>query len=262
MTPLGNEVFFTAFRILFEQVRFDRGRVVLDGWGDASLDALRLVTNVPSFFAGLLLRGGPVASEEIAYANLHGIQTLYVRGESSPDDLSALTEVEAPGVEVEVIDAGGSALEPPEETRARLAEWLTACEKDLAPAEVRYHPAEVVYGSSHWLQAYVVNRRATAKPGDEDYPFMHATIDRDSNTIAIETVNVLELRAFLSDALVDMDRPVTITVNGEEAWRKVPQRSLRFLLENRYYNNSGDYGLYTAAAFLDDIEPNVPGRDG
>lgn len=262
MTPLGNEVFFTCFRILFEQVRFDRGRVVLDGWGEAGLDALRLGTNAPSFFAGVLVRGGAVESPEIVYENLHGIQTAYIRGDESPDDVSALTELDLPGVEVTVVAAGGSALDPSDDGRAALREWISTCDKDLAPREVRYRPTDVVYGSSNWIQASVVNRRAAAVPGDKDFPLMHARIDAASNTIEIETINVLELRVFLSDALVDMDRPVTINVNGEEAWRKVPQRSLRHLLENRFYSNSGDYGLYTANAFIEGIAPNVPGRDG
>lgn len=43
--PDGLYAFYTAYRILLEQLRFDRARVVLDGWGTAGLDALRLATS-------------------------------------------------------------------------------------------------------------------------------------------------------------------------------------------------------------------------
>ena len=73
---------------------------------------------------------------------------------------------------------------------------------------------------------------------------------------------MLELQVYLSDALVDMSKTVIIEVNGEEAWRRPPRATARTLLENRYYNDSGDYGLYTDRALIEDVDPNVPGRDG
>ena len=83
-------------------------------------------------------------------------------------------------------------------------------------------------------------------------------IERASNTISIETVNVLSLFVFLSDALVDMDKPVIIEVNGEERVNRMFQRDLRYMLENRFYNNDGYYGLYTAEVLISEIEPNIP----
>jgi len=33
------------------------------------------------------------------------------------------------------------------------------------------------------------------------------------------------------------------------------------LLENRFFSDSGDYGLYTQRVRVEDIDANVPGRD-
>ena len=79
-----------------------------------------------------------------------------------------------------------------------------------------------------------------------------------TNTINIDTVNVLELYVYLSDEVVDMDKTVEIRVNGEQRVKKRFNRSLRFLLKTRFYNDSGDYGLYTARELIEDIDANVP----
>ena len=39
------------------------------------------------------------------------------------------------------------------------------------------------------------------------------------------------------------------------------KRDLRYMFENRYFNNSGDYGVYTAEMHLEDIPANVPKGD-
>ena len=64
---------------------------------------------------------------------------------------------------------------------------------------------------------------------------------------------------YLSDALVDLDEPVTIKVNGEtkvDGQKLTP--SLRHVLQTRFWNNSGDYGIYTASRRIEDIDPNLP----
>ena len=160
-----------------------------------------------------------------------------------------------------VIEDGGSALSPSAETLTATSEWLTGCRRDLAPSELAFKIGDLRFGSNVWCQASEINRRATARPGDKDYPSIRASVDRASNTIDLETVNVLGVSLFLSDALLDLDQPVIVTVNGEERHKRLVVRSLRFLMENRYYNNSGDYGLYTGRVNIDEIAPNVPGRD-
>lgn len=262
MSPAGNDVFFTSLRILFEQIRFDRSRVVLDGWGAAGLDALRLATNAPAFFAGVIDRGGEVASPDLALQNLYLMKVLYVKGEGSPSDVSALVDASIEGVTVTEVDSGGSALDPSDEARGAIREWLGTARRNLAQKEIRYHPADVVFGSASWCQASMVNRRVSAVPSDADYPKMYARIDPATNTIVLDTRNVVELRIYLSDALVDMDKTVTIMANGAEVWKSVPKRSLRQMLDNRYFGNSGDYGLYTDSILIEGLSRNIPGSDG
>ena len=86
-----------------------------------------------------------------------------------------------------------------------------------------------------------------------------AEVDRASNTIKINTVNVIELKVFLSDALVDLDKKVVIEVNGKKVADKLYRRDLRTMLENRYATDAYA-GIYTSDEIVSDIEPNIPGK--
>src|SRR6185295_13285178 len=88
----GLQVLFTSFRVRLEQVRFDRSRVVLGGWGDAGVDALRVATNFPSWFAGVIDRSGELGGEDMLFENLGGVPLLYVagQGDGRAVDLEAL----------------------------------------------------------------------------------------------------------------------------------------------------------------------------
>ena len=70
---------------------------------------------------------------------------------------------------------------------------------------------------------------------------------------------MLELKVFLSDALVDLDKPVVIEVNGKKVADKTFRRNLRTMLENRFRTDAYS-GIYTADEIVTDIEPNIPGK--
>jgi hypothetical protein len=254
--------FFPSFRVLFEQVRFDRSRVVLDGWGEAGKDAVALATSAPSFFAGVINRGGEVGVEAALLENLFGGRLLYVTGTESEDhDLSVLDE-EIEGVEIQSIDSEGSVFEPSEEGRAAIKSWIEGTVKNLAPSEIRFKITADHFAAVNWCKAENVTRRATASPNDKDFPRISAKINRAKNSIEFDTVNVKEMQIFLNDALLDLSKTVTIHVNGEEKFKRAPRAGLLTMLENRFYNDSGDYGLYTFKVPISDISANVPGRDG
>ncbi len=252
----GMYVFFTAYRTLLEQVPFDRTRVVLDGWGDAGLDALRLATSTP-FFAGLVLRSSPVESPELLYSNLSLVPVMYLQGsdDGGPDGVDALTS--ADGASVDVVPVEGAALAPGEEVLGKLAAWIGDQQRDPAPKSFSYRLGDVRFGSINWCTAVEINRRVTAQPGDADFPRLEARIN--GNTIELETVNVLELIVYVSDALVDLDAPVTIKVNGEtKVDGEMLNPTLRHVLQTRFWNNSGDYGIYSASRRIEDVDPNLP----
>ncbi len=252
MTYDGLYTLLTSMRTLFERVQYDRARLVLDGWGDASGDSLRLASRAPQWFAGCLVRSGALPEKgDVLYSNLRPSPIAYVsaNGGEGGADKTALDELGAT-----VIADSGTSMEPGDEARGKIADWVRGCRRDLVPMEIDHLIDAVEYQSVYWVKASRVNRRATAKPDDEDFPRIKATADRAKNKITIETTNVLDgIWVYLSDALVDMSKPVTIEVNGTEKVNRMFERDLRTALENRFYNNSGDFGVYMAQVLIDDI---------
>jgi len=256
----GLRVMFTCFRVLLEEVPFDRSRVVLDGWGDAGLDALRVATNLPSWFAGVVNRSGDPGGDTILFENLGAIPLLYVNGKgdgrnADVEALKARTDV-AGGVTV--VEEAGSAMAPSEEARKAIAAWIGERHRSLAPVAVHFKFAEPRFQSADWIKATQVNRRKDSKPSDKDFPRVDAKADRSANKVTIDTVNVLELNVYLSDALVDLDKPVVFVVNGKELPPQKFTRDLRAMLETRFNNADGYYGLYPASHLIERIDPNAP----
>jgi hypothetical protein len=261
-TQGGQVTFFTALRVLLEQVKFDRARLVIDGWGDAGLDAVRMASSFPSWFAGAINRSGDVGGPETLYENLTGIPVLYVDGKTEArgadlDALKARTDLRS---EITVVAEPGSALAPSPETLQAITDWAGKCVRDLAPAAIHYKFGSLNYQAVHWLKAGDTLVRAGASPSDKDFPRIEARIDKAANKISVETVNVPSLFVYLNDALVDLDKAVIIEVNSKVRFNGKVKRSLAYLIENRYTNNSADYGLYVADQVITQIELNIPGK--
>jgi hypothetical protein len=263
MTDEGMTSLFYGVRVLLYDLKFDRSRMFLDGWKDAGLDAVMAASSFPSWFAGVINRSGEVGGPEVLYQNLGGSPLLYVEGgaDARGADLQELRNRCDGITTVDVVTDAQTALEPTDEARARIEEWLGSKRRDVAPTRLSYMLGDIRFQSVAWIKAYEINRRSTAKPEDKDFPRLEAEIDRASNTIKIQSVNVLELFLFLNDGLVDLSKPVIVTVNGKERFNRAVPRDLRYMLDNRYYMNSGDYGVYTAEVLIDGIDPNVPKAD-
>jgi len=261
-TDEGLAVMFTCMRVLLERMQFDRASVLLDGWGEAGIDAFRVVTGYPSWFAGVINRGGEVGGDEMLLENLTGVSVLYVaaEGEGQDVDTEALKERLSEYSDLTVVAHEGAATAPSAEALDSIATWASNRRRDLAPKTIHFKLGDIRFQSVNWLKAMVIDRRANARPGDKDFPRIDAKVDPATNRIVIEAVNVTELEVYLSDALVDLDKPVAIEVNGTEMVKKTFTRSLQTMLENRYYNNSGDLGLYPVKYLVEGIAKNVPGK--
>ncbi len=258
----GLYALLTSMRVLFEQIRFDRSRLFVDGWGEAGVEAMQLASVAPAWFAGVINRGGGTGDDQLILENLDGKPLLYVKGLDALGDASSLKSRVEGITELSIVeDAEAPALEPSDNGRAAVAGWLEGKAHDLAPTKLQYKLGDIRFQSHHWLKAMDINRRPTANPGDADFPRMEASIDRDENLISIKTTNVFELFVFLSDAMLDLDKEVVIEVNGEVVVSQVFARDPRLLLDNVFLNNSGDLGLYCAEVRIADIDPNLPESD-
>jgi hypothetical protein len=253
LTPEGMLTCFTTMRVLSEQVQFDRSRLVLDGWGAAGGDALRLASRAPQWFAGVIDRGGEVGPlGDVIDPNLEGLPVAYVAAEGGG---ATADEARLKDLDAEVIRHEGGPMEPTAEARSSLQSWILQRRRELVPTSIDFLMDAIEYQSIFWVKAAHITRRPTAQPGEEDFPRIQAEADRAKNAIDIKTVGIVDgVRVFLSDALVDLDKPVTITVNGKQRVQDTFERSAQTLLTNRFFNNSGDLGIYTAEVLIEDLD--------
>jgi hypothetical protein len=260
MTDEGVTSMFYGIRVLLYSLRFDRSRLILDGWKDAGLDAVMIGSSFPSWFAGIVNRSGAVGGDEVLYANLGGSPLLYVDGgaDARGADVEDLKKRCEGVTEVTVVADTESALALTEAGQASLVEWVNTRHRDLAPAKVSCLFGDQRCQSAAWIKAETIHRRATLKPGDKDFPSFSAEVDKATNTIKLTTVNLDDLVLFLNDAIVDLDQPVNVEINGLKRPPKTVRRDLRFMFETRFFNISGDYGVYTGQIELKDVPANVP----
>lgn len=117
----------------------------------------------------------------------------------------------------------------------------------------------VVQSIGHWLE--VLPRKDLPK-GERQTA--RGRIDLEANKITIQANQVRSLRVWLSPAMVDFDRPVTIEVNGKVVSQGRPNPSLETLLERaRVFDDRGRiYHTVVDVAIDTDqgVEPPVGGR--
>jgi hypothetical protein len=130
----------------------------------------------------------------------------------------------------------------------RVLEWIRGRKRDPYPKVVHWVTHERV-----WSRAYWVEITAFAKAADERWKrtyvtdanekieerlaFVHpidvrAEIDRDANAIRLSAKHADEVRFHLSDAMLDLDREILVTVDGAVRAKKKVVRSARAVLES------------------------------
>ncbi|MGB0685547.1 MAG: hypothetical protein ACPGQD_05105 [Planctomycetota bacterium] len=172
----------------------DRRRLFLVALDDnASAVARRLAAEVPNYFAGMALLGK-------ADGEFKGM-----------GNLKLVPQAEG------VSDLAGA-----------LAWALEQGAVNPYPSEFEYEIAVPWQGRAYWVQA--TNFDSATEDGAEPARFKVA-VDRDSNTITLDTAAIYRVRIYLSDAILDLDRPITVVRNGEP-YTYQPSRSIGTLLSN------------------------------
>ncbi|MBI4565571.1 MAG: hypothetical protein HY716_12825 [Planctomycetes bacterium] len=77
---------------------------------------------------------------------------------------------------------------------------------------------------------------------------IRAEIDRESNAIRVTTKFVKKFRIYLHDSMLDLDRPISVTVDGRSPVKKTAKQSASVLLESALRDREM---LFTAAIDVD-----------
>jgi hypothetical protein len=253
----GRKTAFMAIRVMLEQMVFDRTRVVLDGIGDAGLSAFRFATWYPSLFSGAI--GRDVSPDDsLIMENARGISFVYLSSsENKATDAAkewAKKFGEGQDPQVTWIEDSGMVLEPSQEAVDAIKSWMGNLKKETTPKQVYLKTADLQIAGSHWLRIDDLNAGLDMKPDDPNYPWVEGKIDSDSNSIILKSNRVLRLKLFLNDKLLNLDKKVTVILNGKNRFEGTVERNLDKMLDLVYQNPAGDYEIYCNSLDLSEEE--------
>jgi hypothetical protein len=235
---IAKEPWLTALglRWAVENLRVDRDRVVLDAApGQANL-ALNLGAEWAVHFAGVVLRG-PSVTTNLA-PNLALCGTAVVSAENGTDaQKKAADAIKAAAPSAASVPAG-------KEAQAAIQKWISELPPRRistgdAPAPWRARPQ----GGETWGYWLWVFRPAEAKKDR----LVSVEMKRDAATGVVDLVadNLAEGCLLLNDDLLDLDREITVRVNGTQVWKGKPERSLKTAIY--WIEQTGERTLFAPA---------------
>jgi len=202
----------------------DRRRLFLVALDDeATAIATRLAAEVPHYFAGMVSLGKDDGAAFLGRNNLK----LVSQPESAPADLTAA-----------------------------LAWCMEQGAINPYPESFEYEIAVPWQGRAYWVQAIAFD--AATEDGAEPARFK-VSVDRESNTINLDCSAVDRVRIYLSDSLLDLDRPVIIVRNGEP-YTYQASRSLGTLLNN--FGSTLDRSVFPAMISSLDVPQPSDSKEG
>lgn len=115
--------------------------------------------------------------------------------------------------------------------------WMEKKRRMAYPDKVTIAPSGRYPTKGYWLQFAAMKDMSGVRITGE--------INRETNTITLTGKGVRDVSLFLSDGLVDLDRPVTVIANGAES-KDTFQRSVNTFLELLREGKNDSGRLYTA----------------
>lgn len=267
----GHFYALTAIREMMDELRIDGDRIYLDGMSMGGGGAFRLAEHFPDRWAAI----GPrcnvpdirVKKDKtfvtMLAENFHGVPVYWVVGakdEKVSIELARAgkTDLEAAKGELvyrEFPDGGHDwSLEKDE----AVLDWYDKHARNPYPEDLVWKSYEKIFARAWWVE---VTRRTDPPPmiivhmdqknqeserRTELRPPAVVKAKRKGNALEITTEEVLQLRVWLDDAMVDLDKPVTITVNGRKLHDGMVKRSVDTLIDEtrRRHDTSMTFSAY------------------
>lgn len=162
------------------------------------------------------LRNTPFAIR-IGQADTDGERLQKTRG--LRDDLARLRAADPDGYEVAYQEYPGFGHNIPPAAHPEIGAWLRTRVRDPYPKVLVWRPTSPHFRHFHWLWA---------APGVEGRILAKITAP---NRVEVEAPADAGLTEFLNDQMVDLGKPVVVTLNGAERWDAVVPYSLTALVE-------------------------------
>ena len=240
--PAGLARMLTALRLCTESFDVDPDRVLAVGTRKAGNTALEAGRQFPQRFAGIACRASDAGIEQVEVLNNLPIH-ITVGG---PNSEAFAKRCKAKGVDAVTIDVNSD--------EAPLARWLLEQRRTPQPKVVRVVVGKPFPTRCYWVQVAPIDPSTNGA-------FATATLRPEANSIVLTGGGVSFVKLHLSDDMLDLDKPISLQVNGELR-KETVQRSLRITRENLLDGISDLGAVYTAQLVVDlgaPVETALPG---
>ena len=203
-----------TLRNVTEIYAIDFDRVFIGGRRLGGEAALQIANMFPSRFAGAFCWAGD-GGKGIPVENLKHMPVFISGGGSHAAEFEGRAK-EAGQENVSLVTSGGE---------AEIIEWMSGVKRDSYPTSFTLIPGAMFPTNAYWLQV--------SQQADMEGVRLDVEVNREENTITINGKGISEATLYLSDAIVDMERPVTVIANGQRTEDQF-ERSFRVFLDMLY----------------------------
>jgi len=229
--PGGIAAVMMSLRDLRSKYAIDFDRVYLSGRESGVAAALSLGSKFPQVFAGVIGRSGDAG--EIPADNFRNLPTFFAGGGAQSAAFEEQTK--KLGYNNCTLKADGN--------DADALAWIDANPRTANPAKVTLVPGRPIPSRVYWMKVPPTDAAAASIK-------IEGEIDRAKNTITITGVGVRQVTLMLNDVLVDLDKPVTVVLNGT-AREALLTRSLEDTLAMMYDATSEPGRVYVVRQDFD-----------
>lgn len=131
--------------------------------------------------------------------------------------------------------------------------WLARWTRDPLPRRVVWAQGGDAGQMSNQVRRnfYWLGLPEGVQPATDGRSRIDATYDRSANAVALTVAGYPKVAVYLNDQMLDLDRPVTITVNGRPAFTGMASRSEAMIRQS--VDRRGDPGLIFSARVVVDV---------
>ncbi len=226
----GQGILLSTFAIARDSYAIDFDKVFLAGRGEGVAAAMNIASVFPDRFCALIGRTGDAA--EISPDNLSNLPCFFAGAGKRATDYAELAK-----------EAGYAdcTLNPSGKVEDVWA-WIEATNRRSNPDQVVLVPGSPFPTKAYWIELPRMDYDADAK--------ISAKLDVASNSITIEAIGIPSVTLYLNDTLLNLDEPVTVTLNGAVHKDKIP-RNFYTMIEQVYSSKNDPGKFYTTSMDYD-----------
>jgi hypothetical protein len=250
------------------QANIDTARIYLIGHSLGAQAAWNIALHYPTYFAAVNILAGSAREywQRERMGNLRNVLPIIWHDANDPvipvsDARELVQKLHDLKYDVVYDETKGLGHAPPERILKQEYETLRARSRDLYPTDVfvQSDRPETAFNRVDWVQIY----QPIMSGNETTYMFSHGndrtTIYQESyrigahqqgNTISLTIVNIQTGRLYLNDQMVDLSKPVTVTVNGKTLYNDLAKPDVEEMLKDQTFLGRG-FRYYSAVIDLD-----------